>query len=424
MKQLTLMPNGMPMIIKKLNLTIVLAFFLLLSFNSFSANINLDSALANYKNDSAKVYFLKNYVVNENIPYPDKIKFIKKALVKIPESKYNYTLYIEIAYNYYKLTNDSLAQLYLDSAYQLSLKEAYDEGVADVYLAKGNFKLYKNDYYEALNWYTKAEKLYNLINDTSQLVSIYNNKAIVFLKTGDTEKAIDYFKKSEKLLTTLKKYKLLTYLYINIGNLYKRIKKYDEAKEYYVKGINLQKIIGDSIGLSKSFNNMGSLLYEENNHLEAINYYNKSLELKQQYKDSMGLVYTYSALADVYFSLKSYDKVILYAQKAIKLAKKIEMLENLLNEYYLLKNVYKIQGDSSKTQYYRNLYNNCKIKIDNLQKDKITHSNKQESALQENTEENKLIEKNNQNSVSHIIYILLGIFGLIAIIGLFLNRKR
>jgi len=408
----------------KIIITILFLFSAFLYSNAQQYTIdNIDSIANSQPNDSLKIKTYGVFIRHSNLSYPERISFLKKEIALNKNNKFVFSLYLDVARYYFLIKNDSLANKYVDTCYQIGLENGKDYGIADSYLMRGNFRLYKGDYWGALNWYYKAEKIYLLQNDTTQLISVYNNEAVSFVNLKKYDKAIDYFLKVEKLLEKDKRAELLTHLYINIGIAYTKINQNEKALEYYKKGISLKKILADTLGLSVAYNNMGDLMEKQGNYLEAINYFNKALNIKIHYKDSTGLVYSYTALANTYMKLGSYDKVIEYTQKAINISVKDTMFDNLIYNYDLLSQVYKILGDSAKTQHFRTLKNKYTHLYDKLKKDKYIINNDSISRKEneQNDTNNSAVKSNKQ---SNTVPIILSILIVAILIFIFIKHKK
>lgn len=104
----------------------------------------------------------------------------------------NPLVYEKIASFHLWKNNIDSAEYYLQKAYQLSKKGTlYDQGV--ILTSFGDFYLVKNDYKQAIDYYSVALSLYKKMNFKSNERDIYLRISNAYKSLGDTKKSSDFF---------------------------------------------------------------------------------------------------------------------------------------------------------------------------------------------------------------------------------------
>lgn len=129
-------------------------------------------------------------------------------------------------------------------------------------------------------YYSKAEKLYKILNDESNLANILLNKGIVQFKAGDylgselsLSRAYAIYKNSyeyEKLYDTLNQ----------LGLVYNELKEYDKAIFYHTKALETVKKFIEKNEQAKAvcYNNLGYLFIKQKKYSDAVNYFELGLK--------------------------------------------------------------------------------------------------------------------------------------------------
>ncbi|PIY11534.1 MAG: hypothetical protein COZ18_03890 [Flexibacter sp. CG_4_10_14_3_um_filter_32_15] len=129
------------------------------------------------------------------------------------------------------------AEIIIHKMIAYSSKENSDFGKMSGYLTLGIIKFNRQDLEQSKDYFEKALKLAEKLEDESTKADILNGFGSYYLKKNNLDKAIDYY-----LLSLRKKEKQknseLGASYINMGIVYKRLKNYEEAESYFKKAIS------------------------------------------------------------------------------------------------------------------------------------------------------------------------------------------
>jgi len=160
-----------------------------------------------------------------------------------------------------------------------NLGNVYKKQANDAELQKAPIKsdsLYKN----ALDYYFKALKLAEGLDDKNSIATQFVNIGTVYHDLKDYQKALDYYFRALKMDEELGYKSGIANDLGNIGSLYISLKKYSEAEKYLLQAIS----ISDSIGILKEkvqFENSISELYSQTGKVkEAFEHFKKAIEAR------------------------------------------------------------------------------------------------------------------------------------------------
>lgn len=125
--------------------------------------------------------------------YRKAISFLHTSITWDVNYKRNYdiTLY-NIGEAYYFLGNYDSAQVYFDRSLSRALKGNNSRTIAYAYTGLGRIKHQHADYYQALSYFTNAEKLWKEQGEIRSLIQTYQDFSSTFLALGQGARALDY----------------------------------------------------------------------------------------------------------------------------------------------------------------------------------------------------------------------------------------
>lgn len=173
-----------------------------------------------------------------------------------------------------------------------------------------------------------------------QLSAAYNNLGATYTLLGRYYEALDYYTKAENLIRTkLETSPSLGDIFINKAIIYGYQKSYSLAIDYFEKGIRIYANIKDQDSrdfyrISTAYLNIGIIYYEIGDYKTALKYLRQSAELKQNNKLSE-TAYVFLNIAKTYLKSKDYSEAEKFFQRSIEMFNK----ENGEN-YFRLAEVY------------------------------------------------------------------------------------
>ncbi len=240
------------------------------------------------------------------------------------------------------------ANIYLDSAAQLSERINYTHGLAEVEKARASIYAMEGDYAQALRASGKAQSMFRQLKDTLKLAKTYLLLGNIYVSTNNNTEALRYYRNAGDLFSVIKDYKSLAGVNNNIGIVYRRNGMLDSASIFFNKALLTYMELNDKESLATSYTNIG-IIYADNNELrKAIEYYEKSnatlVELNQTYGQAINNL----NIGDAYIHLKNYKKATRHVNKAIGIAESEGYKSLLADQYYTVGEIEEAKGDYKK----------------------------------------------------------------------------
>ena len=193
--------------------------------------------LANSYNNMGEVY-------KKIQDYPKSIELLNIALKWQRKIKIPYAIaYYNIGENYLLMNRLPDAIDYFNRALTQSLAEKDTRTLAYTYQGLGLIKKKEKEYYQALAYFTKAEKLWKSQGEIRTLIQVYQNFADTFVELKQFAKAEEYVNLAIQLATQIQAADL------QVSNYHKQANLYQASGEFRKAVIVLQKYgaIKDSI---------------------------------------------------------------------------------------------------------------------------------------------------------------------------------
>jgi two-component sensor histidine kinase len=289
---------------------------------------------------------------------------------------------------------------------------------------------YKGNLYKALAYSLACIQNIEKYGDTVRVDYFYGELALVYDDLGLTEKSIEWYKKTFELR---KKNSPAFVAYRTAGFLVQqllKIKKYKEAEELIN---NLSRAIPPATGLDKM-----SLVQVKANYYNRLNqydnaekYYLELIRLSEFNSNAQLASIVYQEIGAFYLETKQYDKAKDYLNKALQVSKENISISRLKDIHRIL-----FKADSSTGNYisaigHMNLYQSLNDSLFNETKGKQIEELLVQYETQKKVQNIKLLEKETrlqQGRLHQASYtrnwILSGVFLLLIILGLLLNRYR
>lgn len=263
------------------------------------------------------------------------------ALAKADTSK------AAILYHLSEVCDENDIVKYATELLSLSEKTGYREGIAGAANNLG-YAYHLSEPDKALQFYFKAMKIREELNDTPGVATVYNNIGAVYQSQGSISKAIEYHFKGLKMQELLGDKEGLARAYHNLALIYKGQNEVEKALEYNLLSLKIREEIGDKDGMGTSLNNIGVIYGNKEENEKALDYYLRSLKIREELNDKKGLGPTYSNLGNLFLKQDKPDSAMAYLNKALLVA---EEMHDLQNKGFVLTNIARIftrKGETAK----------------------------------------------------------------------------
>jgi two-component system, NtrC family, sensor kinase len=267
-----------------------------------------------------------------------KIDTLRVALNKATTDTDKYSAMYELGRIYYISYPDS-SIIFYQQAFLIAkkynwIKEQGNDfnGIANAYGSLG-------DYVNAVQYYLKALKNYQLVNYGMGTAKVDNNLGSTYLQKEDFKAGLFYLQKAIKPLDDYtRSHKLIGneknlngILLLNLGECYLDLKKLDSAKYYLdisLKTINTthyQALLGS---VKRDLGEVQKLKGDKNGALQN---FRQAVISDRALDDVENLSVAYLSMADLYHKYKLQDSAIFYAQKALDTAAAGNYEQDVLN---------------------------------------------------------------------------------------------
>lgn len=222
------------------------------------------------------------------------------------------------------------ALLYVNQTSKLSQELNYLRGLAESSYYRALIYAKQNDYFNAIDNYTKSRKYFIQINDTLGVAKVSNSIGIIEIKRGNYTIGL---KNSLAAIAIFEKRNLneeLSTAYNNLAEAYYKTKQFDKALDFNLKALEVRQNVNDRGGIIQSMLNIAELYSIRQEHRKAIEFYERLLQLINPdiHQDIKGEILP--KLGNEYLAFKEFDKAATVLVEGLKYNRKEKNQEGVL----------------------------------------------------------------------------------------------
>ncbi len=227
-------------------------------------------------------------------------------------------------------SNSDSAILVSKQALQLAHKLKWESGIADSFhylgyfhSSKGENKVSLDYYFNALEIWEKQEASATPKSKNHVLGSkskTLGNIGVVYMDLGDYPQALDFFFKALKVTEAMNDQNGSSYWFLNIGNVYAEQGYPEKALDYYFRSLKLKEVQNNKGGTAIAFGNIGTVYDDMGENEKALDYYERALKLDEEIGEKDGVATWLGNIGLVYERQKEYDKALDHYFRALKIA--------------------------------------------------------------------------------------------------------
>ncbi|PZQ82444.1 MAG: sensor histidine kinase [Flavobacterium johnsoniae] len=295
----------------------------------------------------------------DTIPYEDRLSYNKKAfaiLINQENDSLNRVNLFKVANRYFNMNNFEEYQKTTRIVLEKAKSDNDTISVAKAYSYLGDYYTNSLRRDSAYSYYSKAEKLYQKLNDKVNLGGVYISIATVQSYENDflgselsAIKALNALRDSNNKNKIYEAYNLL-------GIISNELKDYEKALEYHTKALNLAKENNMNIFHEKasSLNNIGNVYQNDNKHKIAIEKFNEALlqdkDLSVEKADLYALILDNLAYSKL--KTKNYSQLPELFYKSLKIRDSLNLKTGIIYNKLHLSEYYLLEKDSLKAKKY------------------------------------------------------------------------
>ena len=293
-------------------------------------------------------------------------------------------------------------------------------------------KAYYNigDVEKALNYNLRALKIREDIGDEERTIVVNNNIATIYQQQGEDSIAEFYYRKALKSSLKYNNKHVQAIAHQQIGKLFFQKQEFDSAIVYYDISYQLRKEIGFKAGMAESLQSIGELYAKNYQEDKALSVFMESLKISEDADYLDGKIASKVGISPLLMEKGETQKALKLAESAHQDALKLGFPESIRNTSNLLSEVYEKLGMFEQALKMNGLSYEMRDSIVNMDNQKSVYKQQLDYAFQQKEQElileeekRKIIteqEKEKKNLI--IIFISIGLIGLIVFILFLYNR--
>lgn len=321
----------------------------------------------------------------------------------------------------------------LDNAYLKNAADArkigYKLGEAMSYSNLSLIYYYQGKYNLQVDNSLKAIRLYESLKMMDKLANEYGGFGYT-IKRRNMPKALYYMQKGKKIAEAINDTSSLLSIYNNYGVLKEMNNELDSALYFYNKGLRLKEAVRDSIGIPYSLNTIAGINLMNGNFAEAESLYEKALQMRVEMNDGVGIAENYSYFGDLYLAQKQYLRALDFYEKALHKARDFNYIDLMRNSYKSISEIHEKLGNDREALVNFKLFEQYKDSLSNKETNaKIAElevrfdTNNKERLLAEH--KNLLLQKESESKQKNYVLITLALLSVfIALIGFLIYRQQ
>ncbi len=313
----------------------------------------------------------------------------------------------------------------------------FHKNIVECYNGLGIISDSKSALDESMNYYLKALKIAENNQMNYQIAIVLNNIGLLKLQNNQPIAAGKDFEKALALAYESRESRLAITLHNNMGMVNSQLGNYSESINHYNKTLKNSKQLGFPHATGVAFANLSGAYFENKNYTKALQYADSAIALFKKHQASGTLSKSYLLKAtiltkssDTYLAEKYIDSVFQINKitvDALTFAKAFDVLAEI-NE---------VRGDYAKALKYVRRYNKLSDSVSDVSnKDKMASlqviygKERVEAELEQETNKNILLQKENELKKARIRTILItaffffGLFGTIIYIRYVIETRK
>ena len=335
-------------------------------------------------------------------------------------------LYYQYANRLRKLSKYGEAAVKLDSAL-LYFPPGDSLMLAEVYNLKGLINKDQENNVEALQEYTKALEIYELLQNDNKLALVYVNMANLYFDQRNTELAKKATFQALKLAKKNNDRSRLGNVYSTLGRMYETEEQYDSSVYYQKLSAENFLAAGNKLGAAITYQNIASTRIFQKKYDQALETARKALRMKQEIGNVRSLLYATLLMGDILNKKGDYSKALEFNLPSLDTARKYRVKDRERVALLYLSDSYEGLGNHKKSLDYYKKYSHLQDSIYNASQSKQlsdlrlqyeTEKKEEQIAFQEKELElrSSIIDQKNRSEKFYwitgiVLLLLLGMIG-------------
>ncbi|KLT64368.1 tetratricopeptide repeat protein [Pedobacter sp. BMA] len=176
---------------------------------------------------------------------------------------------------------------------------------------------------QSLEFYLKAEKIFNTTNQSLLLAANLSDIGILYYYIKQPEKAMKNYLLALRIYQKEKNRKGEALVFGHLGQIFEKRQRYDSAFYYQNLALKINNQIKDKSGAAKIYENLGSIYEDLEKYDQAYLNFRQSLNLYQEDHNNLGSIEVINNLGDILRKTGRYKESVAQTKIAMQLAAKM-----------------------------------------------------------------------------------------------------
>lgn len=277
---------------------------------------------------------------------------------------------------------------------------------------------------EAMSYYLKALKIAEKNQMNYQIAIMLNNIGLLKLQNNQPLAARKDFERALELAYKSEESRLAINLHNNMGIVNTQLKNYSESIVHYKKTLKNAKELGFPNATGIAFVNLAGAYYDNKNYQNALRYTDSAILLFNNYRAHASLGKSYLMRSTILIKLKNSSVARQYIDSVFEMNKKTPDLWTYSKAFEVLARIDEAEGDFESALKHARRYNELDDSLSDVtNKDKMASlqvvygKERVESELEQETNKNMLLERENELKQARIRTILMVAVFLFVLFG-------
>jgi len=223
---------------------------------------------------------------------------------------------------------------------ELAKKIGWEKAIPGINESIGANYQYKNDYLNALGFYSKALDAYEKRDDKEQIAKVTLNIGQVYLVQSNYPVALSFLFKALQIYESIGNKSRIAQVNSDIGGVYMYEEDFSKSLTYFLKATEILEGLGDKSTLADIWGNMAGDYFYQNNLPKALEYSLKALQTDEELGKTQAIAMVTGSIANIYVAQKNYTKGLEYFIKGLKISEDAKDKNSMTNILGNLGNTY------------------------------------------------------------------------------------
>ncbi len=230
--------------------------------------------------------------------------------------------------------NTDSAFVLAQEAEQMASKQGLPDVQAQSAQLLGQLFFVEAAYNQALEYFLKAEKIWQSYHNPSQRAANFNDLGQLYSQLKRPDKVLYYHQAALHIYQKLQDIQETAGTYGHVGHYFEKKEMYDSALFYQYRALALYDSASYGKGKSLILENLGSIYEDLEEYALAEQFFKQSLELNGVFEDPSSRARILNNLGDVSYKTQHFPEAFTYMQEALTLAKEQQ-------DQYQIRSVYR-----------------------------------------------------------------------------------